>query len=405
MGQIDLNNYEAYLLDYFEGNLSEEMLVELKSFVREHPELEIDLTDTVFPVVEKERLEVDFKDDLLKKDSDVPNADLLDYLEGNLEGFDKVAFELKLSQDAELQRELAAFRKTFLQPSPAHVFDFKDSLSKTEDELLLSNRVISYFENELGLTERRAFEAELKTHEALRKELSLVQETRLIADTAVVYPSKELLLKEVKVVVLFSYRAAMAAAVLLVFGLAVFFMINNKDGKELEGNKLAFNAVFKKGQRARRSLHSPLNVNNNASVVAAHKKRSRYEINNQGQQETNIAVNNSTLNAVQVMTVSTTATANVNESLPALATNSVNNASETSGGEPVIRYTNINALSVSADNEETVAVAEKPKKGFWKRAVSIARQVNGLGVKAVKGEEKENESYSLSFNSFSVVKK
>ena len=43
--KIDIQNYEAFLLDYMEGNLSSEETVALQLFAAQHPHLEIDLND------------------------------------------------------------------------------------------------------------------------------------------------------------------------------------------------------------------------------------------------------------------------------------------------------------------------------------------------------------------------
>jgi hypothetical protein len=107
MNSIQVNNYEAFLLDYMEGNLSEELTLELKAFVVAHPELEIDLDDKDFPVFTKEDIYPDFKKDLLKTENDIPNEDLLNYIEGNLSFTDKLDFETRLSSDAELDNTFA----------------------------------------------------------------------------------------------------------------------------------------------------------------------------------------------------------------------------------------------------------------------------------------------------------
>ena len=47
MQTITIDNYEAYLLDFSEGNLSDDLQVELELFLIQHPELEIDLSVSV----------------------------------------------------------------------------------------------------------------------------------------------------------------------------------------------------------------------------------------------------------------------------------------------------------------------------------------------------------------------
>ena len=64
MTGINLHNYEAYLLDFSEGNLALDTIQELKEFVQLHPELEINLSDLSFPELTKTFENVDFKDEL-----------------------------------------------------------------------------------------------------------------------------------------------------------------------------------------------------------------------------------------------------------------------------------------------------------------------------------------------------
>ena len=44
MSQINIHNYEAYLLDFSEGNLTDELQMELELFLIQHPELDINLS-------------------------------------------------------------------------------------------------------------------------------------------------------------------------------------------------------------------------------------------------------------------------------------------------------------------------------------------------------------------------
>src|SRR5690606_38721616 len=59
-------------------------------------------------------------------------------------------------------------------------------------------------------------------------------------------------------------------------------------------------------------------------------------------------------------------------------------------------------IAYEEDNEEQETENSKPK--FWKRAVQVANQINGLGFKAIQGEEKANDNFLLSFNSLVIEK-
>ena len=45
MSKIGLHNYEAWFLDYSEGNLTENQMMELEVFLEQHPNLTQELTD------------------------------------------------------------------------------------------------------------------------------------------------------------------------------------------------------------------------------------------------------------------------------------------------------------------------------------------------------------------------
>ncbi|MGZ4044558.1 MAG: hypothetical protein ACXVO9_15240, partial [Bacteroidia bacterium] len=265
MGKIDLNNYEAFLLDYFEGNLSEDLVIELKAFAIANPGLDIDLEDSDLPVFTKDEIKLDSKNDLLKTSDNIPFENLLNYLEGNLSITEKIKLENILSSDTELAKEMEMLKKTVLSADEQEVFDSKKILIKNDDQFVLNNRVLLYFENELNPEERNAFEKELSLNKGLQKELALVQKTKLETDASVVYPNKNELKKEGRVIALFSFRMAVAAALLVVLGAAVLFAFYNSGKESIEKN------IAKKVE-----THSNpgKNINNNNTEILAAKNSS-----------------------------------------------------------------------------------------------------------------------------------
>jgi hypothetical protein len=403
MSRINLNNYEAFLLDHIEGNLSEELTVELKAFAMGHPELEIDLDDKDLPVFTKEEIYPDFKNDLLKTENDLPNEDLLNYIEGNLSVTDKLDFENKLSSDAELAKDVDALKKTILSPEADQVFADKQKLKKNEDEHVLNSVVISYSEGLLSGKEKSEFEAQLSSDKKLQKELSLIQKTKLVADTSIVHPDKESLKKEeAKVIVLFNFRvvAAIAAAVLLLVGLVIIF--RNGTNSPVVTPQIANKTQETRNKRQetgdkKQEITPETNNNFVADKTSLNQKTNVVKKDSsfsEKKQEVNIANNipvneNKNNTPVEIIKPDTTA----------LATNTTPAENKTG----VIRYTNMNALAVATDEEEKPVAPEK--NTFWKRAVRFAKNVNGLGLKAVKGEEKQNDNYSLSFNALNIERK
>jgi hypothetical protein len=403
MAVINLHNYEAYLLDYFEGNLDRELESELKAFLMTHPELEVDM-DGDLPVFSKEDIGFDFKNELLKTEDNIPGEELLNYLEGNLSPAEKLRLEKRLSQDADLTRELELLKKTVLIPELSEVLSWKNELIKNEDQFVLNNSVIAYFEKTLSREETAAFEKSLASEKSLRDELALVEKTRLVADASLVYPGKDGLKKEARVFALFNYRVAVAAAILLVLGLTIFFMVNNNPSKNLNESQLAKKEINSNAKSNAVNAKKEIAAETKSLVATKDftptKKASNPVFNKQPVYTSTVLIANQQPTLAPVNNEGKMDTT-------ALAGHEVKKENNEPVNEaPVMRYTNIDALAVSADTDEDIEPVNKPaKNGFWKRAVKVAQQMNGLGVKAVKGDEKENENYSLSFNSFSVEKK
>ena len=163
MSAINLNNYEAFLLDHFEGNLSGEHLAELKLFALNHPELNIDLEDS----------------------DELPLLNI-----------------------------------------PDRAFTGVNSLYKNEDEFLLNNRFIMHVEGLLSEKESDELIKDTENNPLLKKELTLYNNTRLVPEE-IVFQGKNKLKKRSRVIPLFeNFEAGMiAAAVIIVTGL--FFLFNS----------------------------------------------------------------------------------------------------------------------------------------------------------------------------------
>ena len=63
---INIENYEAFLLDYMEGNLSTEDTVALQMFAAQHPHLNIDLNDLELVELNAEEISFNAKENLKK---------------------------------------------------------------------------------------------------------------------------------------------------------------------------------------------------------------------------------------------------------------------------------------------------------------------------------------------------
>jgi hypothetical protein len=410
MSKINSHNYEAFLVDYFDGNLSDILITELKAFVIANPQLNIDLDDMDLPSFAEEGIEAGFKNDLKKTDTFLEDEELINYLENNLTEADKKIFEVKLVNDIALNNELKGYKKTILINEPALVFNEKAGLVKTDDDLILNNSALAYLEGQLEASGKLQFEAELKTNSTLQKEVALLNKTKLEATTSIQFPDKVSLKKETKVIALFSFRklASMAAAILLLIGLA--FVFNYYNSKPIIPNQLA-NSISNNVNKVIDTIDS-LNLATTKSkaliannVTNAAESRSPSKGN---RKDLNIAKTNTVvLNENEILPLANNLIEN--ESKAVFANNNTSKVDTTTTllsnlNSTTPKFAKQNYLIVEVAEEEEAVASTTVKKGFWKRAVDIAKQANKLGIKSLDGEETPDKNYVLSFNSFSVEK-
>ena len=410
MSKINSHNYEAFLVDYFDGNLSDVLITELKDFVIANPQLNIDLDDMDLPSFSEEGIEAGFKNDLKKTDTFLEDEELINYLENNLTEADKKIFEVKLVNDIALNNELNGYKKTILINEPALVFNEKAGLVKTDDDLILNNSALAYIEGQLEASGKLQFEAELKTNSTLQKEVSLFNKTKLEATTSIQFPDKGSLKKETKVIALFSFRklASMAAAILLLIGLA--FVFNYYNSKPIISDQLA-NSISNNVNKVIDTIDS-LNlattkskalIANNVTNAAESKSPSKGN-----RKDLNIAKTNTVvLNENEILPLANNLIEN--ESKAVFANNNTSKVDTTNTllsnlNSTTPKFSKQNYLIVEVAEEEEAVASTTVKKGFWKRAVDIAKQANKLGIKSLDGEETPDKNYVLSFNSFSVEK-
>lgn len=410
---INVNNYEAYLLDYLEGYLKEDQIAELRAFSILHPELNIELDHNDLPYVLNEDEVADFKGNLFRSELDLPDEKLISYVEGNLSDKEKNKFESELNQDAQLQKDLNLYKNTVLSADKSETFSEKKNLIRNEEAYILNNRLILYVEGLLNKSEVEEFNFELKNDALLAKELDLYKNTVISADINITYPNKEALKKENKVIFFTSFRTvyAMAAAILLLIGLFVVYQIMVPDINT--PNEMADHSTNKINKVNTDIKSSELNknpgqvqLNNNQTSMELAAKKSKYSKSNYFVNDTIESTDQKSVVTPTVSEENLVAENKVKEQIKDSDTLSIAN---TVKSEQVIVNENKShqvLLAVAETDEEEFEVQSESKRGgWWKRAVKVAQQVNGLGLKAVNGDEKANDNYMLSFNSFSIEKK
>ncbi len=171
-------------------------------------------------------------------------AFFLDYLEGNLEE-DKVDQFLDfLEQNPDLKEELQLFEQVAI-PKDKVVFEGKQHLYKNvaNGEQLLDNRMIACFEGDLDDEERRLFEAYLTAHPMLQKEYELFSKTRLLSDKNIHFPHKKKLYRKSGYAIALNWMARAVAVLVLVWGINSLLPTINQHTGQKPASELAQNST------------------------------------------------------------------------------------------------------------------------------------------------------------------
>lgn len=231
MGQINKNNYEAFFLDYHEGNLSPQQVADLLLFVEQHPELKEEF-ESFENVTLDDLSAIRFEDKFsLKKEISTLNKEeyFIKSVENTLTPAEKTLLDNFTKQHPQFLVDLQLFQKTIVSADSTITFENKEALKRaaiTTDDLLISS-----VEGLLSKGETILFNQQLTVDAEMQNEYSLYKKIKVEADFTIVYEDKEeLKRKERKIIPFYYYASAIAAGVLLLFGL--FFLFNTKTNPE-----------------------------------------------------------------------------------------------------------------------------------------------------------------------------
>jgi hypothetical protein len=139
---ITIDNYEAFYLDYLEGNLGGEDLAAFEAFLDAHQELRMD-DHFDMPAIEPEEAMDGFSKLLLKKHVPVTelsaeNFDffLISYTEGLFDEKEKAYFLSWVSENPEFAGELSMAARAVLQADMALVYTEKEALHQSKTRVL-----------------------------------------------------------------------------------------------------------------------------------------------------------------------------------------------------------------------------------------------------------------------------
>lgn len=336
MQKINRDNYEAYLLDYSEGNLSGELQVELELFLIQHPELNINLDD---------------------------------------------------------------FALVSVNPEPLS-FDEKQKLKKSDSDLIPEEQFIAYVEDQLSLNEKIELEKSCSNNESLAKELNLFKHTILAADTTIIFPGKNKLKHEPKII-WFNFSPAqysIAASVLLLLSLYIFWP--KPDSTGISADYMAFDLKSKQRSKYDHQIASVKEETqlSNSTTAKSSKKQSAH----QPIPQINVPIANNVPSAKQESNsspVTNIATDNSITKVEPKANQEENN---------IIPKAKTVVEVITEDDEEVAVQSTQKKKGFWSLAERTLKNLNAAGVKSVNGEKEgasTDNAYALTFGGVSITHK
>ncbi len=237
MSKITTYNYEAFLLDYWEGNLPAEDIAELILFINNNPALNIELNDLPnFEPLDNSKISADFKFNLKKSADDVKdrfNELCIEFYNKTITAENKIALDAITKEFPTLEIEFKYFGITYLKPDLDVFFQNKSVLQKS---FIPANsfeyKAIQYLENELSSSEKETFEKEVAENEGLKIELNKYKITKLV-DVDIIFEHKNKLYKteNKKGIVPIWMRYAAAAAIFISAG--IYFV--NKDSIKNQG--------------------------------------------------------------------------------------------------------------------------------------------------------------------------
>lgn len=135
MNRIDKNNYEAYLLDYHEGNLNAEEKQDVLSFLKDYPEFYDEFQDFENVILPVPDITYPDKSELFKAEVSIPEADdwefkCIAFMEGDLSEKELHDFNSELHSDPEKSKILELYLATRSVPDENILFGEKAGLKK-----------------------------------------------------------------------------------------------------------------------------------------------------------------------------------------------------------------------------------------------------------------------------------
>lgn len=241
--KINRDNYEAYFLDYFEGQLSPDMAEEVLLFVEQNPDLKNMFSDFDQVTLVADQDIVFEKKSSLKKNqvfatSQIDELNYEDYLVGEIEGLlnDEQLASINefISINPQFEKDRKLFALAHLPAENEIVFEAKESLKQKAIPVGAINAdtfetyLARELEADLNPEEKNQLAEFMNFNPHLEKDRNIYKHTILEADTNIVFEDKRSLKQSITPVRRIVYYALSAAASLALM-FSVYFLLDRND--------------------------------------------------------------------------------------------------------------------------------------------------------------------------------
>jgi len=194
---INISNYEEFLLSYIDGELNNEERAAVEAFLQMHPAQAKELEVLKAAVLQPDKGLVFGNREELYRSTLITTENyetfFLSYIDGELNAAEQTALEAFLQKYPHLQQELDTWQTTRLPANEGLQFENKEMLYRHADTLTPENYetyLLSYIDGELSAIEEQRLQAFLQQHPQLQATLQLFERTRLKADPQLRMPGK-----------------------------------------------------------------------------------------------------------------------------------------------------------------------------------------------------------------------
>lgn len=234
MERIDLNNYQAFFLDFVEGNLSDRQKAEMEDFLKQYPHLREELNafeNVKLPIAESPVENwVDLKKpdiETLKGNQNLREEFFFKAVENTLQPLEESMLD-ELLQNHAFRLEFDFWKKTKLSASNEEISKdelFEFGLDQPVSDFNFEYYLVARTEGLLTAKQNRELEAFAASKPDGNKQLELADRLKLQPASGIFFPDKEKLYKkESRTVVLWFYRAASVAVLLVLAAFVVTFL-------------------------------------------------------------------------------------------------------------------------------------------------------------------------------------